>query len=118
MFKISKEYSFSASHQLDGLPADHPCSRLHGHNYTVVVHLRGETGEMFTGFIRDYRNIDQIVRPLIDSLDHQHLNDVLSFNPSAERIAEFVFRMLLPSLSELYAVTVKETDKTAATYEP
>ena len=37
MYIISKEYHFSASHQLHDLPEDHPCHRLHGHNYVVEV---------------------------------------------------------------------------------
>ena len=42
MFRIMKEFHFSASHQLDHLPAEHQCARLHGHNYIVVVELAGE----------------------------------------------------------------------------
>ncbi|HBU96439.1 6-pyruvoyl trahydropterin synthase family protein, partial [Thalassospira lucentensis] len=41
MFTITKQFAFSASHQLAGLDADHPCSRLHGHNYIVEVELKG-----------------------------------------------------------------------------
>lgn len=36
MFRITKEYHFSASHRLAHLPDDHQCARLHGHNYVVV----------------------------------------------------------------------------------
>lgn len=39
MFRITKEFHFSASHQLTGLPEDHQCARLHGHNYIVEVEL-------------------------------------------------------------------------------
>ncbi|RWP82168.1 MAG: 6-carboxytetrahydropterin synthase QueD, partial [Mesorhizobium sp.] len=39
MFHISKEFHFSASHQLTSLPPNHQCARLHGHNYVVVVQL-------------------------------------------------------------------------------
>ncbi|MFI6697695.1 6-pyruvoyl trahydropterin synthase family protein [Streptomyces sp. NPDC050509] len=51
---ISKEFHFSASHQLDGLPEDHPCGRLHGHNYVVALELSAPTdGLDTTGFVRD-----------------------------------------------------------------
>ena len=30
MFTISKEFSFEASHQLDGMSKNHPCGRVHG----------------------------------------------------------------------------------------
>src|SRR5215468_9371730 len=34
-YTISKFFEFSAAHHLTGLPDDHPCSRVHGHNYVV-----------------------------------------------------------------------------------
>ena len=43
MFRIRKEFHFSASHRLEHLPPDHQCARLHGHNYVVVVELAAET---------------------------------------------------------------------------
>ena len=42
MNTISKEFHFSASHQLFGLKEGHPCGRLHGHNYIVKIFLSGE----------------------------------------------------------------------------
>ena len=33
MFTITKQFYFSASHTLDTLPDDHPCTQLHGHNW-------------------------------------------------------------------------------------
>ena len=53
MFRITKEFHFSASHQLKGLPAEHQCARLHGHNYVVEVELSAETLNEH-GFVRDY----------------------------------------------------------------
>jgi 6-pyruvoyltetrahydropterin/6-carboxytetrahydropterin synthase len=37
MYTIAKRFAFSASHVIGGLPTDHPCARLHGHNYEVEV---------------------------------------------------------------------------------
>ncbi|HUM68046.1 MAG TPA: 6-carboxytetrahydropterin synthase, partial [Chloroflexota bacterium] len=39
MYTISKQFHFSASHQLNGLPLEHQCARLHGHNYEVELIL-------------------------------------------------------------------------------
>lgn len=39
MLTITKGFHFSASHVLDRLPSWHPCARMHGHNYVVVLEL-------------------------------------------------------------------------------
>ena len=42
MYTIAKRFAFSASHTIGGLPPEHPCARLHGHNYEVEVILHEE----------------------------------------------------------------------------
>lgn len=117
MFTISKEYHFSASHILDGLPEGHPCGRLHGHNYIARFTLR-DADLNAVGFVLDYREIDAIVKPVIDGeWDHRHLNGVVSFQPSAERLAEHLFERFKPAIPYLVAVSISETPKTWATYE-
>src|SRR5690554_5350619 len=114
MYKISKEFSFSAAHSLHGLPDDHPCSRLHGHNYVVTVHLRSKTLNR-QGFVRDYNEL-HIVKAYIDAkLDHRNLNDILTpLNSSAENLARMLYDHFKPQLPELYAMEVSETPKTSA----
>lgn len=118
MYKISKEFSFSAAHSLFGLPDDHPCSRLHGHNYVVTVHLRAKELNP-QGFVRDYNEL-RMVKSYIDGiLDHRNLNDILApLNSSAENIAKMIYDRFKSQLPELYAVEVSETPKTSAIYEP
>lgn len=116
MYKISKQFSFSASHILEGLPLEHPCSRLHGHNYVVTVHLRAKQLNN-VGFIKDYRELDSVKRYIDGTLDHRHLNDVLSFNPTAENMAKYLYDIFKKDIPELYAVEVSETPKTTAIYE-
>lgn len=122
MYTISKEFHFSASHTLEHLPEDHPCSRLHGHNYAVIVEFDSPHLDK-VGFVIDYRAMQPIKIYIDCYLDHRHLNDVFDFNPTAELIAEhlfYVFRDLFstPMRYRLAAVTVKETPKTMARFEP
>jgi 6-pyruvoyltetrahydropterin/6-carboxytetrahydropterin synthase len=117
MYKIRKEFHFSASHILLNLPEDHPCSRLHGHNYVVTAELKSETLNA-AGFVKDYRELDQMKKFIDDHFDHQHLNELILVNPSAENIAKFLFEMFKPLYSQLSAVEVSETPKTSARYEP
>jgi hypothetical protein len=53
MYTIAKRFAFSASHIIGGLPDEHPCGRLHGHNYEVEVVLQSATLDP-VGFVRDH----------------------------------------------------------------
>jgi len=116
MYKISKQFAFSASHILEGLPADHPCTRMHGHNYIVTVHLKAKELNSI-GFVKDYRELSLVKDYIDDELDHRHLNDIFSFNPTAENMAKTIYDKFKPLIPELYAVEVSETPKTTAIYE-
>ncbi|MGL6022076.1 MAG: 6-pyruvoyl trahydropterin synthase family protein, partial [Chitinophagaceae bacterium] len=91
MYTISKEFHFSASHQLTGLYKEHPCARLHGHNYKAIFYF-SQTQLDKIGFVIDYRTLDTIKQYIDNELDHQHLNDVFSFNPTSEHIAFFLYQ--------------------------
>lgn len=57
MHTISKIFSFEASHMIEGLPQEHPCSNLHGHSYQVIVAFcSSELNKV--GFVIDYRDLD------------------------------------------------------------
>ncbi|MAE51326.1 MAG: 6-carboxytetrahydropterin synthase QueD [Micavibrio sp.] len=116
MYIIKKEFSFSASHLIHGLPDTHPCSRLHGHNYRVEVVLGSDTLDS-VGFVRDYRELGAFKDYLDQNLDHRHLNDVLGDeNVTAERMAKLFYDWCRSRWPEVCAVRVSETPKTWAEY--
>jgi 6-pyruvoyltetrahydropterin/6-carboxytetrahydropterin synthase len=124
MWVVTKRFDFSASHQLAGLPADHPCSRVHGHNYRLHVSVCADTVDG-AGFVLDFRDMGPVKRWVDDELDHRHLNDVFpAMNPTSENLAEHVGRWVIPSLLDLpdgvtvHSVQVCETDKTSAVWTP
>jgi 6-pyruvoyltetrahydropterin/6-carboxytetrahydropterin synthase len=116
MYIIRKEFAFSASHVLEHLPADHPCSNLHGHNYVVIVELRSQELS-YVGFVTDYRALEPIKKYIDSKLDHRHLNDVIGFNPTAENLAYHIFMKFIETFPKLYAIEICETPKTFARYE-
>ena len=118
MFTITKEFHFSASHVLDLLPASHPCARLHGHNYVVVLELSAQDDDRTeNGFVRDYRDLGAFKSWMDTTLDHRHLNEALgSTPPSAENLAKWIYDTWCEDLPELTAVSVSETPKTWAVY--
>ena len=116
MFRIAKQFAFSASHQLYGLPEGHQCMRLHGHNYLVEVVLASPTLDD-RGFVVDYAELDAAVWPFIhDQLDHRHLNDVID-TTTAEVVARSIYDVAASVFGAMVeCVRVSETPKTWAEY--
>jgi 6-pyruvoyltetrahydropterin/6-carboxytetrahydropterin synthase len=121
-YTISKEFAFSASHRLTGLPDGHPCSRLHGHNYLIVIKVSASYLDR-VGFVIDYGDLAPFRDWIDDHLDHRHLNDVFGpdTNPTAENLADLladVARDVLALPPEFrLAIGVSETPKTWAWWE-
>lgn len=121
MYRVSKRFAFSASHVLHGLGDDHPCSRLHGHNYEVEVVAEAAALDE-RGFVVDFGELDDVKRWIDATLDHRHLNDVMEGQPSAEAVARLAFewcRTNLPAAvaGKVTAVRVWETPRAYAEYE-
>ncbi len=73
---VAKEYlTFSAAHFITII--GHQCERLHGHNYRLGVTVTGSV-DTETGFVVDFGVIKQVVRPLIEALDHRVLLPTLN----------------------------------------
>ncbi len=117
MFRIRKEFHFSASHQLAHLPAGHQCARLHGHNYIVVVELASEELNA-DGFVRDYHDLKALKTYIDETFDHRHLNDVLDMPSTAENMAKHFYCWCKARWPETSAAMVSETPKTWAEYRP
>jgi 6-pyruvoyltetrahydropterin/6-carboxytetrahydropterin synthase len=112
---LSKKFSFEAAHHLPGFPDGHKCRRLHGHSFKIEVNLAGEVNPQ-TGVVKDFGEIKKIVKPIVDSLDHQYLNELgdqwnepLLKNPTSENLSKWLFDKIRPSMPELFSVTLSET---------
>jgi 6-pyruvoyltetrahydropterin/6-carboxytetrahydropterin synthase len=107
--RITKVFTFEAAHRLTHLPADHKCSRLHGHSFKVEVSVSGRVDPV-TGWIIDFADIKEVCKPLIDQLDHYYLNEIDGLdNPTSEVIARWFWDRLNPRLANLSRVAVHET---------
>ena len=118
MYTISKEYHFSAAHHVPALEDDHPCKRMHGHNYIVSIEMRSETLNE-AGFVRDIKELDTFKAYLDDNFDHRLLNDVVEKDQvSTEHLAKHFFDWCKSRWPEVTAVRVQETPKIWAEYRP
>ncbi len=115
MYSISKQFYFSASHQLIGLPDGHPCGRLHGHNYIAELILRSPELDEHD-FVVDYGDLKPFGDYIVEHFDHRHLNDIIE-QPTAETIARHLYLIAWQFWHDLHiTVRVSETAKTWAEY--
>ncbi len=123
MFEVTVEDTFAAGHYLRNYKGK--CENPHGHNYKVRVTLAGRELDK-AGLLLDFKDLKEVMKPVIDRLDHQMMNDVAPFitlNPSAENLAKFFYdetnALLLKTTNgrvRVKDVTIWETDTTTATY--
>jgi 6-pyruvoyltetrahydropterin/6-carboxytetrahydropterin synthase len=142
MLTITRRHSICAGHrvvgQKDSSENPGPCTHLHGHQYFYdLVCSSEELNDI--GMILDFSEIKKrLCSWLDDSWDHRMLiwdrdpwkeelakidSSVvwISFNPTAERMAEYMVKEIGPKLLEgtgvtLISCTVHETDKCEATF--
>lgn len=69
MHTVTRKFTFSAAHRLEGHAK---CGRLHGHNYVLEIEV--DSTKLKQGMVADFAVIDQVVKPLIDELDHRYLS--------------------------------------------
>ena len=132
MYEVRVETDFSAAHFLRDYNGK--CENLHGHNYKVfalVLFASLDNG----GMLLDFSKLKTSLRSVCGELDHTNLNDMAVFdqNPSAERIAKYIYEALVAEMRHagidlaysdgkktayLSAVDVFETDTSRATYSP
>ncbi len=101
-------FDFAAARYLPGLPASHPCSRMHGHTFNIEVHLRGELDRK-TGWLVDFDDLQRQVATVKAELDHRCLNEIPGLElPTTEIIAEWLWQRLQVELAGLYCLVVQE----------
>ena len=128
MYEVRVTADFAAAHFLRNYHGK--CENLHGHNYKVYAHVRGTELDA-GGMLIDFSVLKEALRAVIATLDHTNLNDIAFFdqNPSAERIARYIYEGMVSRLSEkhidvtgknggakLHAVDVFETETSRARY--
>jgi 6-pyruvoyltetrahydropterin/6-carboxytetrahydropterin synthase len=114
--EIFKEFTFEAAHRLPNVPEGHKCARLHGHSFTVSVHIAGPVGDD-TGWVRDFADLTCAMRPVLDQLDHYYLNEVEGLeNPTSEVLARWIWDRLHPEMPDLSQVVLRETCTSGCVY--
>lgn len=115
-FELKQQFQIESARFLPNLPAHHPCSRLHGHSFKIVLKLTGPLDEKI-GWVMDYHEIQQKMLPLLSQLDHRTLNDVEGLtNPTSELLAKWIFERAQKFIPFLTQVSIQETSLTECSY--
>ena len=129
---VSRKEHFNAAHRLynPGWSNDKndqvfgKCNNpnYHGHNYDLVVSVRGEI-DPETGYVIDINELKEMIRShILDGFDHKNLNlDVPEFsklNPTAENIAVVIWGRLRRMIDPKYELSIRlfETERNFVEY--
>jgi len=129
---VSRKAHFNAAHRLyrkDWTDAQNinifgKCANphYHGHNYELIVHVKG-TIDPETGYVMDMKVLKDLIKAEVeDKMDHKNLNEeVVEFSdliPSAENMAVVIYNWLKPHLDQehILSVTLYETPRNFVSY--
>lgn len=107
MYYVSKKMEIAGAHNLK-LNYDSKCCNLHGHNWIITVHCKSENLDN-NGMVVDFKHIKDMIH---GKLDHQYLNDIFDFNPTAENMSKWI----CDNVPNCYQVDVQESEGNIATY--
>jgi 6-pyruvoyltetrahydropterin/6-carboxytetrahydropterin synthase len=129
---VYRRATFNAAHRLYNPAWDNTKNNIvfglcnnpnyHGHNYTLLVKVTGDTNPE-TGYVIDLKILNDIIHEeVIEAFDHQNLNlDVPEFknlNPTAENIARVIFEKMSKRLDNAYELQIRlyETENNFVEY--
>ena len=114
--ELYKVFRIEAAHLLPNVPNGHKCRRLHGHSFSIEVHVEGEI-ESKPGWVMDFAELAEHFKPLFEQLDHHYLNDIPGLeNPTSENLAIWIWDRLKPGLPGLTSIVVGETCTSGCVY--
>jgi len=108
---LSRVYEFSSAHRLhspslndeQNLQIYDQCNNLHGHghDYKLEVSVTGEPDEQ-TGMIFALQRMDDLVRQVLDRLDHRHLDKEVEYFKNHISTGEVIIQYLWIELNKLF----------------
>lgn len=95
----------------------------HGHNYELIVKLKGEI-DPDTGYVYDMKVLSDLIKVyVLNKFDHKNLNldtdEFKELNPSAENIAVVIWNILREKIDRKFELTIQlyETERNFVEYD-
>lgn len=96
---------------------------FHGHNYELIVQLKGEIDHE-TGYVYDMKILSDLIKEyVLNKFDHRNLNldtdEFKNLNPSAENIAVVIWNILREKIDRKFELTIRlyETERNFVEYD-
>lgn len=130
---VSRKEFFNAAHRLNNPSWTAEKNRevfgvcnndnYHGHNYTIVVKVKGEI-DSESGYVMDLKVLSQIIRDeILEPYDHRNLNldteEFRDLNPSAENMVVVFWNKIRQRIPEHLTLhlTLYETERNFVEYD-
>ncbi|MFG6447731.1 6-carboxytetrahydropterin synthase [Roseateles sp. BYS180W] len=108
-YRIWKEFTLDSAVQLQRAPSQHPLAGLHGHTFTLRLHLGAELDALM-GWTVDFGDVKERFNPLFKALDHHPLNALAGLGDAdTASLAQWVLGQAALTLPELERVDLYET---------
>ena len=129
---VCRKAHFNAAHRLNVSSWDEEQNKdffglcnnenYHGHNYQLIVKVKGKVDET-SGYLIDMKELSKIIKEEVETpFDHKNLNlDTEEFkhlNPTAENIAGVIYRKIKTRLNPDFqlSITLYETERNFIEY--
>ena len=108
-YRIWKELTLDSSLQLKHAPDGSPLRRIHGHTYTLRLHLSAPLDTVM-GWTVDFGDVKEIFNPIFKAIDHQPLYQIPDLaDCDTASIASWILEKARGQLPQLDRVDLYET---------
>jgi 6-pyruvoyltetrahydropterin/6-carboxytetrahydropterin synthase len=108
-YRIWKEVTLDSALLLRNAPPGDPRRRIHGHTYTLRLHLAAPLDRVM-GWMVDFGDVKTLFDPLFERIDHQPLHELPGLNqPDAASLARWLRREAQSMLPQLDRIDLYET---------
>ena len=108
-YRIWKEFTLDSAVQLKRAPAGDPRRRIHGHTFTLRLHLHAPL-DTVRGWTVDFGDVKAIFDPIFKQIDHQPLHEVMGpLDTDTASIARYIRGLASAQLPALDRIDLLET---------
>lgn len=107
-YRIWKEMTFDSALQLKRAPEGDVRRRVHGHTYTLRLHLHAPLDDVM-GWTVDFGDVKELFNPIFKQLDHQPLHQLMGESDTdTASIARWIRQQAQPVISQLDRIDLYE----------